>query len=79
MSWGYDVPGAFLIISLCDLVRSATFETVKQQPMFFDQVIGSGANIFLLIIAILFGFVNALAFVDARRVKKEQEERGENH
>jgi hypothetical protein len=47
--------------------------------MFFDQVIGSGANIFLLIIAILFGFVNALAFVDARRVKKEQEERGENH
>ncbi len=47
--------------------------------MFFEQVIGSGANAFLLIIAVLFGFVNALAFVDARKVKKEQEERDSQH
>ncbi len=46
--------------------------------MFFDQVVGNGANIFLLCVAVIFGFVNALAFVDARKVKKEQEER-ENH
>ena len=40
----------------------------------FEQVVGSGANIFLIIVAVLFGFVNALAYVDMKKVKKEQEE-----
>ena len=34
----------------------------------FEQVVGSGANEFLIIVAVLFGFVNALAFIDHRKV-----------
>jgi len=44
-----------------------------------EQVIGDGANLFILIVAILIGFVNALAFVDYQKVKKEQEEPGKEH
>ena len=47
--------------------------------MFFDQVAGDGANLFILIVALLFGFVNALAFVDSQRVKKEQDEKGQGN
>ncbi|MBL7846209.1 MAG: hypothetical protein JNL40_01980 [Cyclobacteriaceae bacterium] len=45
----------------------------------FYQVVGDGANLFVLIVAIIIGFVNALAFVDAEKVKKEEEQSGENH
>ncbi len=45
----------------------------------FEQVVGNGANLFVLIIALLFGFVNALAYVDNRRVTKEQEEKGQGN
>jgi hypothetical protein len=45
----------------------------------FQQVVGDGANLFVLIIALLFGFVNALAYVDNRRVTKEQEEKGQGN
>ena len=45
----------------------------------FEQVVGSGANLFLIIVAVLFGFVNALAYVDAVRVKKDQEEKGQGN
>jgi hypothetical protein len=45
----------------------------------FYQVVGNGANLFILIVAILIGFVNALAFVDAQKVKKEEEQSGEKH
>ena len=41
----------------------------------FDQVVGSGANTFLTIIAILVGFIAALSYVDQNRVKKEEEEK----
>ena len=41
----------------------------------FDQVVGSGANLFVIIVAVLFGFVNALAYVDMKKVEKEQEEK----
>ena len=44
----------------------------------FHQIVGDGANLFILIIALLFGFVNALAYVDMKKVKKEQEEKGDN-
>jgi len=40
----------------------------------FHQIVGDGANLFILIIALLFGFVNALAFIDFKKVKKEEEE-----
>ena len=45
----------------------------------FDQIVGDGANLFILIVALLFGFVNALAYVDAQKVKKEEEEAGNHH
>ncbi len=44
----------------------------------FYQVVGDGANLFVLIVAILIGFVNALAYVDSQKVKKEREETGSN-
>lgn len=45
----------------------------------FEQVVGSGANLFLIIVAVLFGFVNALAYVDSVKVKKDQEEKGQGN
>lgn len=38
----------------------------------FNQVVGSGANTFLVIIAVLVGFVAALSYVDQVRVKREE-------
>ena len=39
----------------------------------FNQVVGSGANAFLIIIAVLAGFVAALSYVDFVREKKKEE------
>jgi uncharacterized membrane protein (DUF106 family) len=44
-----------------------------------NQVVGDGANLFILIVAILIGFINALAYIDMKKVKKEQEQAGEDH
>lgn len=44
----------------------------------FHQVVGDGGNLFVLIIALLFGFVNALAFIDHSKVTKEQEEQNKH-
>jgi hypothetical protein len=41
----------------------------------FNQVVGSGANTFLIIIAVIVGFIAALSYVDQVRVKKEEEEK----
>ena len=43
----------------------------------FEQIVGNGANEFLIIVAILFGFVNALAYIDHRRVTKEPKQEHE--
>ncbi len=45
----------------------------------FYQVVGNGANLFILIVAIIIGFIGALAFVDSEKVKKEQEQAGNDH
>ncbi|MFZ5973091.1 MAG: hypothetical protein ACOYXA_16005 [Bacteroidota bacterium] len=42
----------------------------------FNQVVGDGANLFVTIIAVVFGFVAALGFIDKRKTEKEQEGRG---
>jgi hypothetical protein len=42
--------------------------------MFFDQVIGNGANTFIIIIAVVVGFVSALSFIDSKKTMKENEE-----
>jgi hypothetical protein len=39
----------------------------------FHQVIGEGANIFITIVAIIIGFVGALAYTDVLKVKRDQE------
>ena len=45
----------------------------------FEQVIGEGANIFIIIVAVIIGFVTALSYVDFLKVKKEEDEEKENH
>ncbi|MDZ4716438.1 MAG: hypothetical protein SH819_13320 [Cytophagales bacterium] len=45
----------------------------------FEQVVGNGANLFILIVALVIGFINALAYVDMTKVKKEQEEQEKGH
>lgn len=44
----------------------------------FNQVVGSGANTFLIIIALIAGFLAGLSYVDFRR-QKEKEQAGDNH
>lgn len=39
----------------------------------FNQIVGDGANQFMIIVAVIIGFVNALAYVDYQRTKKNQE------
>lgn len=41
----------------------------------FEQYIGSGANIFFAIVAVLVGFAVALGYVDFLKVKKENEKK----
>ena len=40
--------------------------------MFFNQVVGSGANLFVIIVAVVVGFVAALALIDSKRTIKDQ-------
>lgn len=39
----------------------------------FNQVVGDGANLFLIIFAVIIGFVSAIGFIDKRKTEKEQE------
>lgn len=40
----------------------------------FNQVVGSGGNAFLVIIACLIGFAAGLSYVDFRREKEKEQE-----
>jgi len=40
----------------------------------FYQVIGNPANAFIIIVAVVIGFVSALGFLDARKSKGEREQ-----
>ncbi len=40
---------------------------------FFNQVIGDGANLFILIVAIVAGFAAGMAYTDFLKTKKEEE------
>lgn len=40
----------------------------------FNQVVGSGANAFLIIVAVLIGFAAAMGYVDYLRVKREEKD-----
>lgn len=39
----------------------------------FEQVIGNGANAFIIIIAVVAGFVAAMSFIDSRKTEKDNE------
>ncbi|MBS1681787.1 MAG: hypothetical protein JST48_08760 [Bacteroidetes bacterium] len=39
---------------------------------FFNQIIGDGANLFFVIVAILIGFVGGLAVVDKTRTEEKE-------
>jgi uncharacterized membrane protein YwzB len=43
----------------------------------FEQNVGDGANLFVIIVAVIIGFGAAMGYVDYLRTKKE--EGGENH
>ena len=40
----------------------------------FEQVIGDGANLFIIIVAVIIGFVGALAYIDFLKVNKDQKD-----
>jgi hypothetical protein len=39
----------------------------------FEQYIGDGANLFIIIVAVLIGFATALGYIDFLKTKKDQE------
>jgi hypothetical protein len=39
----------------------------------FNQIIGDGANLFILIVAIVIGFAGGMGYTDYVRTKKEEE------
>ena len=39
----------------------------------FNQVVGDGANLFMLIVAIIIGFAGGMAYTDYVKTKKEEE------
>lgn len=42
--------------------------------IFFEQVVGSPANAFLIIVAVVVGFVSALTFLDSKKTFKDNED-----
>jgi Na+/alanine symporter len=38
----------------------------------FQQYIGSGANIFIAIVAVLIGFATAMGYIDYTKTKKQE-------
>jgi hypothetical protein len=40
---------------------------------FFYQIIGDGANLFIVIVAVVVGFVAGMSYTDFLKTKKEQE------
>jgi hypothetical protein len=41
--------------------------------MFFEQVIGSPANAFIIIVAVVVGFVSALGYIDSKKTFKDND------
>ena len=42
--------------------------------MFFEQAIGSPANAFIIIVAVVVGFVSAIGFLDSKKTFKENKD-----
>jgi len=39
----------------------------------FNQIVGDGANLFMVIVAIVIGFVAGMSYTDMLRTKKDEE------
>jgi len=39
----------------------------------FNQIVGDGANLFMVIVAIIIGFVAGMSYTDMLRTKKDEE------
>ena len=37
----------------------------------FDQVVGNGANLFVITVAVLIGFATAIGFINFQKTKRE--------
>ncbi|MGC4022080.1 MAG: hypothetical protein QM734_09120 [Cyclobacteriaceae bacterium] len=40
---------------------------------FFSQIVGDGANLFMVIVAIVIGFVAGLSYVDSKRTQEKEQ------
>jgi len=40
---------------------------------FFNQIVGDGANLFFVIVAIVIGFVGGMSYTDMLKTKKEED------
>jgi hypothetical protein len=38
----------------------------------FEQVVGNGANLFVIIVATVIGFASAIGFIDSQKTKREE-------
>lgn len=44
----------------------------------FNQVVGDGANLFVIILTVVIGFAAGMGFVDFKKVTREEEENSSN-
>jgi hypothetical protein len=52
-------------------VLTITFGQLKKKIM-FEQNVGDGANLFVIIVAVIVGFAAAMGYVDFQKTKKEE-------
>jgi hypothetical protein len=53
-------------------VETITFEHLKHKKIMFEQNVADGANLFVIIVAVIIGFVSALGYLDHRKTTKNQ-------
>ena len=54
-----------IVVKQIDLCR-------KSNTIMFEQYIGDGANLFIIIVAVLVGFATALGYLDFMKTKKDE-------
>ena len=57
-----------------EIAKIVTLAPLKTLTIMFHQVIGSPANAFIIIVAVVVGFVSAIAYLDARKKFKDNED-----
>jgi len=54
------------------LPETITFEYLKNRNIMFEQNVGDGANLFVIIVAVIIGFVSALGYLDHKKTTGNQ-------